>query len=534
MGLKYGWGIHLLDKLKSMLKTGGGKDTEPVQQSIVGIDISHSYVRTISLTKKNKQWSLNKISTKALDDSYPSEDKRREAIVTNLKNIKLEQKFDSDNAAISLPVNSAIVQVIQIPYLEEEELKEAADNGSLWDTSINIPGEISEYSIFWQTIKKDREKNTLSLLFVASRVDEIEKNCDLVRTAGYDPLIVDVRCFALRNVLKTYEEIESTKTQIFIEISGQENYAVCMFDSLPFIYDIYVSDPDVEALMKGGTALNKELFSRLASQIRTSVTSFIKQSGVPGIEKIELSSSLLIADKIHKSLKDEILEYKIEMMSPFTFIQIPPQYKSRVDQEKNLSSLAVAVGLATRQLDVFGYYKFVTAVSNINLLPDREDRVKKEQKKSQTTSLMKKLSIVSGSCLASLAVIYGFLMITLPSNGEILDMQTNASSIKTTLNKKKKQLTDLSKWTHDSGFINNQILDISYTASFPRGSFITKVKHLRTGNSVIEVKANDPGLSSDIMNGMSKKFKNVQLLNIKAPKGKKSKMSTLEISFEIK
>jgi Tfp pilus assembly PilM family ATPase len=97
---------------------------------------------------------------------YENEDKRNEAIITQLKNIKLEQKIKFDEAAISLPVNSAIVQVVQIPYLEDNELNEAAENGSLWDTAINLSGEISEYSIFWQTIKKDKEKNTLSLLFV--------------------------------------------------------------------------------------------------------------------------------------------------------------------------------------------------------------------------------------------------------------------------------------------------------------------------------------------------------------------------------
>ena len=523
----------MLDKLKSILKgSSSGKNSEPIQQPIVGIDISHSYVRTIALKKKKKTWILDKISTKALDDSYESEDKRKEAIVSHLKNIKLEQKFESDNAAISLPVNSAIVQVVQIPFLDEAELQEAADNGSLWDTSINIPGEISEYSIFWQTVKKDREKNTLSLLFVASRVDEIEKNCDLVRSAGYDPLIVDVRCFALRNVLKTYEESEGTKTQVFIEISGQENYAVCMFDNLPFIYDIYVSDTDVESLLKGGTSLNKELFDRLASQIRTSISAFIKQSGVKGIEKIELSSSLLNADKIYEKLKDEIVEYKIEMMSPFNFVQIPSQFKSRVEQEKNPSSLAVAVGLATRQLDVFGYYKFVTAVSNINLLPDRADRVNKEKKKSVTTSVMKKLSLVSGTCLVSAVVLYGFLMTTLPSDADILKMQQNVIASNNKLKTKTTQLTNLTKWTYNSGVMNNGLLDISYTASFPRGSFITSVDHLRVGSSLITVKVNDPGLSSNIMSNMSKKFKNVQLLTIIAPT--KGNMSTLKISFEIK
>ena len=524
----------MLEKFKTIFKNRFlQKSSEPIQQDIVGIDISHSYVRAISLKKKNKQWSLNKISTKALDESYESADKRKEAIVRHLKNIRLEQKFESDNAAISLPVNAAIVQVVQIPFLEEEELKEAADNGSLWDSSINVPGELSEYSIFWQTIKKDKEKNTLSLLFVASRIDEIEKNCDLVKSAGYDPLIVDVRCFALRNILKTYGESESSKTQVLVEISGQENYAVCMYDNVPFIYDIYISDSDSEALIKGGASLSKELFSRLATQIRTSVTAFIKQSGVPGIEKIELSSSLPIAEKIRKNLKAEIIEYKIEMMSPFSFIQISPQLKSRVDEEKNPSSLVVAVGLATRQLDVFGYYKFVTAVSNINLLPDREDRVRKEKKKTKTTSLMKKLSIVACFGLFTSTATYGLLMATSPSDDEIFAMQENFTRTTKILNKRTQEFKNLKKWTYESGSMNSKLLDLSYTASLPKGSFVTNIIHGRkSGESLMVIKITKPELSSTIMSLLSKEFDNVQLLNINEPVS--GNMSTLEISFEIK
>ena len=146
----------MFKKLRNIFR--GIKNTEPVQQPIVGIDISHSFVRVVQLEKKRKVWSLVKVSSKVLAKSYDSEDKRNDAIVTQLKNIKLEQKINFDEAAISLPVNSAIVQVVQIPYLEENELNEAANNGSLWDTAISLPGEIAEYSIFWQTIKKDKEK----------------------------------------------------------------------------------------------------------------------------------------------------------------------------------------------------------------------------------------------------------------------------------------------------------------------------------------------------------------------------------------
>jgi Tfp pilus assembly PilM family ATPase len=160
-----------------MLFGRGAPTSEPVQQDIVGIDISHAYVRAVALKKKNGKWLLHKISTKSLDSNYENEEKRTEAVVNHLKTIKLEQRFETNNAAISLPVNAAIVQVIQIPYLDDAELKEATDNGSLWEASIELPGDQSEYSIFWQTIRKNREKNTLSLLFVASRIAEIERNC---------------------------------------------------------------------------------------------------------------------------------------------------------------------------------------------------------------------------------------------------------------------------------------------------------------------------------------------------------------------
>ena len=77
--------------LRNLLRRN--KDTEPVQQPIVGIDISHSFVRVVQLEKKKKAWSLVKVSSKVLANSYENEDKRNDAIITQLKNIKLEQKI---------------------------------------------------------------------------------------------------------------------------------------------------------------------------------------------------------------------------------------------------------------------------------------------------------------------------------------------------------------------------------------------------------------------------------------------------------
>lgn len=505
-------------------------NSEPVRQDIVGLDISHDYIRAISLRKKGDRWNLHKFTTKLITNE--NNENTDEAIVSALKTIKLEQKYENDNAAISLPVNSAIVQVIQIPLLEEDELKEATDNGSLWETFINLPGDQSEYSIFWQTISKDLEKNTMSILFVASKISEIEKNCDLIRKAGFDPLIVDVRCFALRNIMRTYSEQATLEDQVFIEISGSENYAVCLHNNLPFIYDIYVSDTDKNALIEGGEVLTDEIVSRVAAQVRSSVNSFIKQSNIPGIKIIQFSSSLLHGHFIFDGIKKNIVEYNLDFIDPFKFIKVSPQLEERIKNEKNAASLSVALGLATRQLDVFGYYKFVTAVSNINLLPDREIRIENEKSKSDNSSLTKKLTYISSILFVITSSFAGYAYSKFPTFNDLDILQSNVASLRAKKNQLNTDIEKLTKWTKESGELNDKMLYVSYTSSFPNGTYVEELIHNRGENSLLTVMSRDASLAANIRSFLDKNFHDAQLVNIAEPD--KDNLSKITISFKIK
>jgi hypothetical protein len=112
-------------------------------------------------------------------------------------------------------------------------------------------------------------------------------------------------------------------------------------------------------------------------------------------------------------------------------------------------------------------------------------------------------------------------------------MAASANTLQSDLNKQKKQYKDLIRWTKDSGEVNKQLLGFGYVVLFPRGSFVSEIKHLRGGESLLTVRANDPGISSDILNDLGKSFANVKLLSIKAPSGR-DEFSTFEFSFQIK
>ena len=69
---------------------------------------------------------------------------------------------------------------------------------------------------------------------------------------------------------------------------------------------------------------------------------------------------------------------RFNLFDPLTSVSIPTYNQEKIDNE-NRSSIASVIGLAYRKLDIFGYYKFVTAVRNINLLPNR-DAVRQQNK----------------------------------------------------------------------------------------------------------------------------------------------------------
>jgi type IV pilus assembly protein PilN len=77
-------------------------------------------------------------------------------------------------------------------------------------------------------------------------------------------------------------------------------------------------------------------------------------------------------------------------------VKIPAQLSENV-KLANRSYFSTVVGLAFRKLDVFGYYKFVTAVKNINLLPNRDSMIAQKKAKIFSNFAFKGVVTVVGA-----------------------------------------------------------------------------------------------------------------------------------------
>jgi type IV pilus assembly protein PilN len=78
-------------------------------------------------------------------------------------------------------------------------------------------------------------------------------------------------------------------------------------------------------------------------------------------------------------LSNSLSDLNIIFYDPFAQVSTSGKEKDVIKKHKNKSVFTAAIGLASRSLDIFGYYKYTTGVKNINLLPDRSQIKKKKQ-----------------------------------------------------------------------------------------------------------------------------------------------------------
>ena len=175
------------------------------QEDLVGVDITPNFIRVAQLTEDKNGWLLEKLGSQVISDKYNLSDIRehQDMYIEHLRDLVVSAKLETANVAISIPITSAIIRAVTLPLMSDEEIQSAIEYDSLWGNIIQLAEKLEEYSIFWQVIKRNPAENTMELLFVASKLSEINQYVQIVTKAGLNPVVVDVRCFAIRNALKT-------------------------------------------------------------------------------------------------------------------------------------------------------------------------------------------------------------------------------------------------------------------------------------------------------------------------------------------
>ena len=373
-------------KFENFFKSKLGKSSVQGEE-ILGVEITNKEIRLAQISSnKANQWILDKFFIHPVD--LPND----AAVLDNVDKLGDElsialqkSKITTANAAITIPVTSAIIRVVTAPLMKDEELQKAIDTNSLWENLVQLTDNLDDYSIFHQVINRNQKENTMDILFVASKLADINNYTSIIKRSNLNPVIIDVKCFALKSAVDQINQISKSSDDAnltaVLEFGLDENYLMILYDNNPIITDIFLRSQDRKILLDSQNQEEKEaLVRRFITQVKQAVQDF-ETKYEKRIRNIKVVSDLKNVDDFLSSFRKNLVNVGFNLFDPIDGLQIPQQLQQAVELP-NRSYLATVVGLAFRKLDVFGYYKFVTAVKNINLLPDRKSMIKQKKMKA--------------------------------------------------------------------------------------------------------------------------------------------------------
>jgi type IV pilus assembly protein PilN len=263
--------------------------------------------------------------------------------------------------------------------MSEEELQRAIETDSLWENLVQLTDNLNDYSIFHQVISRNTKNNTMEILFVASKLSDVNAYSSIIKKAGLNPVIMDVKCFTLKNAFDNSQSTNNKAQTALLEIGIEDNYLLIVHNNIPIITDIFLRPHEKEVLLRIKNDVAKSdsdneeantIIRRFAMQLKQALNEYETKYNNK-ISNLKVISSLPNIEDINIALKKNLHTTGFNLFDPFKEMQIP-KYNEEKTNLDNRSIYTSVIGLAYRKLDVFGYYKFVTAVKNINLLPNRE------------------------------------------------------------------------------------------------------------------------------------------------------------------
>ena len=490
-------------------------------EDVVGVELSGGEIRLAQISQAGSgKWNLNSFYVHPIT-GLPEDGSITEypdLVSEQLKTAVEKAKVTTTNAAVAIPVTSAIIRVVTSPLMTDEELDVAIKSDSLWENLVQLTDNLSDYSIFHQVVNRNETANTMDILFVASKLSDVNAYTSIIEKGGLNPVIIDVKCFSLKSAVDQINQISSGVDEenltVLLEFGLDENYVMILYDNNPIITDIFIRGQDRDILMNSDNAEDIEaLVRRYLNQVKQAIQDF-ETKYEKRIRNIRIISNLDKIENYLESFRKNLVNTGFVLFDPIKDLNVQAQLKEKVEQT-NRSYFTSVIGLAFRKLDVFGYYKFVTAVKNINLLPNRDNVI--SEKKAKFFSNFAFKGVIGLVTLIYLALFSLSFWQIIDLNKKITNYEKIVKEHKDTEEEKKKYKKELGKMTTSlklsKSIKSNKVISFKIlsqvASSVPRGIRFDSLEYDGKKKLIIEgSSSNDQNILKLIRNLNEKKVIN--------------------------
>ena len=213
--------------------------------------------------------------------------------------------------------------------MTDVELQKAVETDSLWENLVQLTDNLADYSIFHQVINRNEKDNTMEILFVASKLSDINNYTKIIKKGGLNPVIIDVKCFALKSAVDQINQlsgsIENSNLTALLEFGLDENYVMILNENNPIITDIFIRGQDRKIIKDPSDQEEADAFARrYITQVKQAISDFeVKYE--KRIRNIKVISNEQNVEDFLGRFRKSLANTRFTLLDPLDQIKIPAQ-----------------------------------------------------------------------------------------------------------------------------------------------------------------------------------------------------------------
>ncbi len=167
------------------------------RKSLIGMDIGSNVVKCLRLDLSGEMpvvthFAMADLPPEAIVDGEIMD---RDLVIQAIQDCAEKADLPDEPIASAVAGRAVIVKKIVMDKMSEEDAREAI----YWEAEQHVPFDIDDITLDFQILHDDIGAGQMELLLVAAKKDMILSHAELIRDAGFKPLVIDVASFANQN-----------------------------------------------------------------------------------------------------------------------------------------------------------------------------------------------------------------------------------------------------------------------------------------------------------------------------------------------
>jgi type IV pilus assembly protein PilM len=170
---------------------------KPKRKHLIGLDIGSNVVKCLRLETSGDRLTLTHFGMVDLPPEaiVDGEVMDRELVIQAIMDCAEQAGLPDEPVASAVSGRAVIVKKIVMDKMSEDDAREAI----YWEAEQHVPFDIDDITLDFQILQQDIGAGQMEVLLVAAKKDMIFGHADLIRDAGFAPLVIDVASFANQN-----------------------------------------------------------------------------------------------------------------------------------------------------------------------------------------------------------------------------------------------------------------------------------------------------------------------------------------------